>query len=118
MSKIIDRIEQWLEDQGLGFTVRAETFIIDGDGPKPFKYIPNFIILGRRFHNKVLVVEPITSFVPQGGLKRIQAFRRQFNRKYHIVVVTKKRMMDQIPENAYDQLVVYEQLDKIKIKLR
>lgn len=118
MSKIINRVEQWLEDQNLEFTVQAETFIIDGDGPKPFKYIPNFIIVGKRFRNKVVVVEPITSFAPQGGLKRVQAFRRQFKSKYHIVVVTKKRMLDQIPENAYDQLVVYERLDRLKIKFR
>lgn len=118
MSKIINRVEQWLEDQKLEFTIQAETFIIDGDGPKPFKYIPNFIIVGKRFRNKVVIVEPITSFAPQGGLKRVQAFRRQFNSKYHIVIVTKKRMLDQIPKNAYDQLLVYERLDKSRIKFQ
>ncbi len=118
MSKITHKIKQWLEDQNLSYAIQAETFVIDGDGPKPFKYIPNFIILGRRFQNKAVVVEPITSFVPQGGLKRVQAFKRQFNSKYHIVIITKKRILDLIPKNAYDQLIVYEQLDKSRIKFR
>lgn len=118
MSKIIELTQQWLEGQNLNFTVQAETFIIDGDGPKPFKYVPNFVIIGKRFRNKVIVVEPVTSFAPQGGLKRVQAFRRQFKDKFHIVLVTKSRMLDSIPENAYDQLVLFEKLDKTRIKFR
>ncbi|MCP4582993.1 MAG: hypothetical protein GY839_15400 [candidate division Zixibacteria bacterium] len=118
MSKIIEKTQEWLEGQNLEFTVQAETFIIDGDGPKPFKYIPNFVIVGKRFHNKVIIVEPVTSFAPQGGLKRVQAFRRQFKEKYHIILITKTRMLDRIPESAYDQLVVFEEIDKTKIRLR
>jgi len=118
MSKIIETTKEWLESQNIEFTTQAETFIIDGDGPKPFKYIPNFIIIGKRFHNKVIVVEPVTSFAPQGGLKRVIAFRRQFKSKYHVVLVTKKRMLDRIPDFAYDQLVIFEDIDKIRVKFK
>jgi len=118
MAKIIETVQKWLEDQNLAYSIKTETFIIDGDGPKPFKYVPNFIILNRRFQRKVIIVEPITSFAPQGGLKRIQTFRQQFNDKYHIVVISKNRILERIPSSAYDQLVEFEKLDKIKIKFR
>jgi len=118
MAKIIETVQKWLEDQNLAYLIKSETFIIDGDGPKPFKYIPNFIILNRRFQRKVIIVESITSFAPQGGLKKVQTFRQQFNDKYHIVVISKKRMLERIPSSSYDQLVEFEKLDKIKIKFR
>lgn len=118
MSKIHDTIQDWLEKQNLDYSIQDETFIIDGDGPKPFKYVPYYILVGKRFHRKVIIIEPITSFAPQGGLKRVQTFRNQFKSKYHIVVVTKNRMIDQIPSSAYDQLIEFEKLDKSKIKLR
>ncbi len=118
MSKIIDKTREWLESQNLEFTSDAETFIIDGDGPKPFKYDPTFIIIGKRFNNKVIVVEPVTSFAPQGGLKKVIAFRRQFKNKYHVVLITKTRMLDRIPQSAYDQLVVFENIDDTHLKLK
>jgi hypothetical protein len=118
MTKILEMTKEWLESQNIEFTTQAETFIIDGDGPKPFKYVPNFIIIGKRFHNKVMVVEPVTSFAPQGGLKRVIAFRRQFKNKYHVVLITKKRMLDRIPETAYDQLVVFEDIDNTRVKFK
>ena len=118
MVKIIDAVQEWLDSQKLEFSEKAETFIIDGDGPKPFKYVPYFIIIGKRFHGRVVIIEPITSFAPQGGLKRVQTFRKQFHKKYHVVVVTKRRMMDQIPENAYDQLVEFETMNRTRIKFR
>ena len=118
MSKILEKTKEWLEAQNIEFTTQAETFIIDGDGPKPFKYVPNFVIIGKRFHNKVMIVEPVTSFAPQGGLKRVIAFRRQFSEKYHVVLVTKSRMLDKIPNAAYDQLVVFEDMDKAKVRFR
>ena len=68
--------------------------------------------------NKVMIVEPVTSFAPQGGLKRVIAFRRQFSEKYHVVLVTKARMLDKIPSTAYDQLVVFEDMDKAKVRFR
>lgn len=114
----MEKTKEWLEAQNIEFTTQAETFIIDGDGPKPFKYVPNFVIIGKRFHNKVIIVEPVTSFAPQGGLKRVMAFRRQFNDKYHVVLVTKTRMLDRIPQAAYDQLVVFEEIDNIRIRFR
>jgi hypothetical protein len=77
-----------------------------------------YIIVGKRITGKVIIVEPVTSFAPQGGLKRVQTFRRQFHEKYHVVVITKKRMLDRIPSNAYDQLIVFEDIDKAKVKLR
>ncbi|MCD6161101.1 MAG: hypothetical protein J7K40_01655 [candidate division Zixibacteria bacterium] len=118
MTKILDTVKNWLEKQNIEYSVQAETFIIDGDGPKPFKYVPNFIIHGKRFHGKTVIVEPITSFAPQGGLKRVQTFRHQFSSKYHIVIITKNRMLDKIPQNAYDQLIEFEKLDKSKIRFR
>ena len=118
MAKIIDTIKKWLEDQNLEYSERDETFIIDGDGPKPFKYIPNFVIRNKRFHSKVIIVEPVTSFAPQGGLKRVQTFRKQFTAKYHVVVITKNRMIDRIPASVYDQLIEFEKLDKARILFR
>jgi uncharacterized protein YifN (PemK superfamily) len=118
MNKVVEKVKEWLQAQNLEFTVQAETFIIDGDGPKPFKFVPMYIIVGKRITGKVIIVEPVTSFAPQGGLKRVQTFRRQFHEKYHVVVITKKRMLDRIPSNAYDQLIVFEDIDKAKVKLR
>ena len=118
MSKIIDKTREWLESQNIEFTTEAETFIIDGDGPKPFKYEPTFIVIGKRFHNKVIIIEPVTSFAPQGGLKKVMAFRRQFSNKYHVVLVTKNRMLDRIPDSAYDQLVVFESIDSTQIRFK
>jgi len=116
MTKIIEEIQSWLEAQNLEYLVKAETFLIDGDGPKPFKYVPNYIILNKRFRKKVIIVEPITSFVPQGGLKRLQTFKQQFSNKYHVVIITRSRMQNKIPSSAYDQLVEFEKLDKTKIR--
>jgi len=118
MPRIIDAIQEWLEDQNLEFAAKSETFIIDGDGPKPFKYVPHFTIVGRRFGDKAVIVEPVTSFAPQGGLKRVITFRNQFCSKYHVVVVTRSRMLEQIPESAYDQLVEFEKLSESKIRFR
>jgi hypothetical protein len=118
MNKVIEKVKEWLENQTLEYTIQAETFIIDGDGPKPFKFVPTFILVGKRIHGKVIIVEPITSFAPQGGLKRVQIFRRRFHDKYHVVVVTKKRMLGGVPSAAYDQLVVFEDIDKSKVKFR
>jgi hypothetical protein len=118
MNKVIEKVKEWLEAQGLEYTYQAETFIIDGDGPKPFKFVPTYILVGKRIKGKVIIIEPITSFAPQGGLKRVQIFRKRFHEKYHVVVVTKKRMFEDIPPETYDQLVLFENIDKSKVKFR
>ncbi len=118
MNKVTEKIREWLEAQGLEYTYQAETFVIDGDGPKPFKFVPTYILVGKRIKGKVIIIEPITSYAPQGGLKRVQIFRKRFHEKYHVVVVTKKRMYDDIPSDTYDQLVMFENIDKTKVKFR
>lgn len=110
-----EQIRSWLTDQGLAYSIKPETFVIDGDGPKPFVFSPSFRIENLHINDRIVIVEPVMSFAPQAGLRRVQAFRRRFKEKYYVVLIVKKRMLDKIPVDAYDKLLVLENLDNYRL---
>jgi len=108
-------IKNWLSAQGLVFSTKPETFAIDGDGPKPFIFSPTFKIENMSIEGRTIIVEPVMSFAPQAGLRRVQAFSRRFREKYYVVLIVKKRMLGRIPADAYDKLIVFEDLNNARL---
>lgn len=108
-------IKNWLTAQGLVFSTKPETFAIDGDGPKPFIFSPSFKIENMTIEGRTIIVEPVLSFAPQAGLRRVQAFSRRFRNKYYVVLIVKKRMLGRIPADAYDRLIVIEDLKSTRL---
>ncbi len=115
MGAIETEIKNWLSAQGLAFSIKPETFAIDGDGPRPFIFSPTFRIENTSIKGRTIMVEPVMSFAPQAGLRRVQAFSRRFKDKYYVVLIVKKRMLSRIPADAYDKLLVIEDLKNARI---
>lgn len=71
-------------------------------------FIPEIVLTEDRKDGRRIIVEPIGSVQPGGGVRRLAAFRRQFGGEYFLVVVAKRVVIPHVPEDASDALVPLE----------
>jgi len=84
-------------------------------------YVPSIVLTESRKDGREIVIEPVDSARPGGGVRRLQGFRRQYGDKYFVVVVARRGLRPHLPENAYNLLFPLEDfqpLDEFLSRLR
>ena len=71
-------------------------------------YSPSIVLTESKKDGRAIVIEPVDSARPGGGVRRLQGFRQQHGEEYFVVVVARHGLHPHIPENAYNLLVSLE----------
>jgi hypothetical protein len=71
-------------------------------------YVPSIVLTQTRNQSRVIIVEPVDSIRPGGGVRRLQGFRKAHLTDYFLVVVARRALHPHIPDDAYDLLVPLE----------
>lgn len=68
-------------------------------------YVPSIVLTDVRTAGRQVVIEPIDSARPGGGVRRLAGFRQAHLADYFVVVVARRALQHRLPEAAYDLLV-------------
>jgi hypothetical protein len=71
-------------------------------------YVPSIVLTDSQHGGRVVVIEPIDSAQPGGGLRRLLGFRKAHFTDYFLIVVARRVLHHQLAEEAYDLLVPLE----------
>jgi hypothetical protein len=78
-------------------------------GPKrQALFTPSILLTHTRKDRLNIVIEPIDSIRPGGGLRRLQGFCRRYGNEYFAVVVARHALHPHIPADAYHLLLPLE----------
>jgi hypothetical protein len=81
-------------------------------------YVPSIVLTESRHGQRVVLIEPIDSPRPGGGVRRLQGFRKAHYTDYFLVVVARRFIHHQLDEVAYDLLVPLEDFQPLDAFLR
>lgn len=68
-------------------------------------FAPSIVLTHSKKDGRTVVIEPIDSIHPGGGVRRLRGFREQYGARHFLVVVARRALHHQIPSAAYDLLV-------------
>lgn len=71
-------------------------------------FIPSIALTHTRQAHRTILIEPIDSVRPGGGLRRLQGFQRRHSQAYFLIVVARRVLHHAIPEDAYHLLLPLE----------
>lgn len=71
-------------------------------------YVPSIVLTEARTAGRQIIIEPVDSANPGGGVRRLTGFRQTHLTDYFVVVVARRVLHHQLPETAYDLLVPLE----------
>ena len=71
-------------------------------------YVPRIVLTEVRTAGRQIIVEPIDSARPGGGVRRLAGFRQAHLADYFVIIVARRVLLHQLPEPAYDLLVPLE----------
>jgi hypothetical protein len=71
-------------------------------------YVPSIVLTQTRSDGRTILIEPIDSIRPGGGVRRLQGFRKAHLAEYFLIVVTRRVLRPHIPDDAYDLWVPLE----------
>lgn len=71
-------------------------------------YVPSIVLSDSRQGQRIVLIEPIDSAQPGGGLRRLLGFRQAHFTDYFLVVVARRALHRRFPEGAYDLLLPLE----------
>lgn len=83
-------------------------------------FVPSILLTTARVGDRQIVVQPVDSVRPGGGVRRLQGFRKAHHPHYFIIVIARRALMHQIPDSAYDVVAPIEDfslLDKFLLSL-
>ena len=85
-------------------------------------YIPSIALTHSQKDGRTILIEPVDSIHPGGGVRRLQGFRQSHSLEYFLIIVVARRVLQRhIPEDAYDLLISLEDfprpLDKFLAEL-
>jgi hypothetical protein len=81
-------------------------------------YVPSLLLTERRKEGREIVIEPIDSVRPGGGLRRLQGFRRRYGDRYFVVVVARRALHAHISPYAYNEIFPLEDFSLLEQFLR
>jgi hypothetical protein len=81
-------------------------------------YVPSIVLPDLKTEQRIIIIEPIDSVRPGGGLRRVAGFRRGHFTEYFVVLVARRILRSRIPEDAYDLLVPLEDFSPLDAFLR
>ena len=71
-------------------------------------FVPSIILAEARHAGRQVIIEPIDSANPGGGVRRLTGFRQAHTADYFVVVVARRALHHQVPDTAYDLIVPLE----------
>ncbi len=71
-------------------------------------YVASIVLTEARADSRQIIVEPIDSAKPGGGARRLAGFRHAHSADYFVIVVARRALHHQLPEDAYDLLLPLE----------
>jgi len=71
-------------------------------------YVPSIVLTQTRSDRRTILIEPIDSIRPGGGVRRLQGFRKANLADFFLIVVTRRVLRPHIPDDAYDLWVPLE----------
>ena len=71
-------------------------------------FVPSIILTHSLKDGATILVEPIDSIHPGGGLRRLQHFRYKHRPDYYLILIARRVLQHDIPEDAYDLLLPLE----------
>lgn len=71
---------------------------------------PRISLTQTEIDGRVILLEPVLSPYPGGGIRRLMAFREVNAEHYFVIVLARRPLHPQIPHEAYDQLFPSEDL--------
>ena len=71
-------------------------------------YVPCIVLTGLRHADRQVIIEPIDSARPGGGVRRLTGFRQAHLAGYFVIVVARRALHHQLPTSAYDLLAPLE----------
>jgi len=78
-------------------------------GPKQRAlYVPSIILTHSKKDGRTILIEPVDSPHPGGGARRLSSFRQEDGKDYFLVVVARRSLHHDIPEEAYDLIFPLE----------
>jgi hypothetical protein len=87
---------------------RAVSFDVPVGHDRFALYVPSIVLTESRTAGRAIVIEPVDSSRPGGGVRRLQGFRQLHSDKYFVIVVARRGLRPHIPENAYNLLLPLE----------
>jgi hypothetical protein len=81
-------------------------------------YVPSIILTHTAKDGETILIEPIDSDRPGGGIRRLQAFRMAHHSNYFLIVVARRVLHRKLPADAYDLLVPLEDFEPLDDFLR
>jgi hypothetical protein len=71
-------------------------------------YVPSIMLTHTVNERRVILIEPIDSIRPGGGVRRLQGFRKAHLTDYFVIVVARRALLHHVAEDAYDLIVPLE----------
>ncbi|MBI3242526.1 MAG: hypothetical protein HYZ49_09560 [Chloroflexi bacterium] len=82
-------------------------------------YIPSIVLNeALKKDGRAILVEPVNSVQPGGGVRRLEGFRSQHAHQYFVVVVARRALQRRISKDAYDAIFPEEDFEPLGDFLR
>jgi hypothetical protein len=81
-------------------------------------YVPSIVLTESKKDGRIVVIEPVDSARPGGGVRRLHGFRQQHSDQYFVVVVGRRALRSHLPENAYHAFFPLEDFQPLDEFLR
>ncbi len=77
-------------------------------------FVPSIILTQTKKDGRTILIEPIDSVQPGGGVRRLRGFRHGHYPDYLLIVVARRVLHHQIPDDAYDLLIPLEDFQPLE----
>ena len=81
-------------------------------------YIPSIMLTEAKKEGRTIVIEPVDSARPGGGVLHLQGVRKQYGDQYFVIVVGRRALRPHLPESAYNLFFPLEDFQPLDEFLR
>mgnify|MGYP001583433887 CR=1 FL=1 len=118
-TKMEAKVCDWLMSHRIAHRHASEIFTVRvGPAGMPAVYVPDIILHDRDKSGRTVIIEPFEAYTPKAGSTRIIAtFRKEMQKDYYVIIITKKNQVGKILKDAYDVMLDIDRLDELEKKL-
>jgi hypothetical protein len=83
-------------------------------------FTPTILLTDTRKDGQTIVLEPVDSIRPGGGVRRLRGFRQAHRADYFVILIARRTLHAHLPDDVYDLLVPlddYRPLDEFLVAL-
>lgn len=81
-------------------------------------FVPSLVLNEIKKDDRTVLIEPVDSVQPGGGVRRLQAFRRAQARDYFVIIIARRVLHHRVSEDAYDAIFPIEDFTSLGEFLR